>query len=729
VAKETREIELKVVATGDSELKALTRELEKVQAEAAKTNEQLGSIGKTLAGWGNALKTAGVLAAVGAVTAAFVGLGEAARRAMDDAANISNVSQKLGISAENLSKLRYAGEQADVPFEAIQKSAGILAKNMADLTGKISPATNALRQLGITAKTDMVDALGKIADELNKMPDGAEKTARAMQFFGKAGAELIPMLNDGATGLAAMAAEAEKLGLVWDQKAADQLENFGDNVSYIKKALEGFVIQLTEAATPALFALSEVIKDSIPGADAYKSSLSGVSDAIIVVSKNTVYAVANIRALLAVMDGFRQAFADMSTAIKAGLSAPLAAEGALAGGKGIAAARAAFTAQANQAAAAFDHAKHSIQDGAKAGAQIRADAEKTAAAIDAAYAKAKAGGGTTARPGGTLTNPDAKGDAAKAKADREAAAAALREQKQIEAELQAQREKGLQESEAYTKEMTAYADKINKAGSPWIQMREDIAKLNDAMATGMITAKGYDAEMKRINDTFQKNIGLTDSLTEQFKLIQKAIEDVSKDQIEMAADIKAGWEDIGKTLGQSISGLIAGTEKLRDVFQKTVQMMLQQLIKMAALKIFSSLTGDQQGGFLGSILKSLSGKAKGAAYQGGVELYGSGGVVGAPTAFGTATGIGVMGEAGPEAIMPLQRDSAGNLGVSAPPMNVEVHNYGGSTVDVRRTASDRLEIIVQAADYVARQIRQGGTGVARSIESSYGLGRGPGAFA
>jgi hypothetical protein len=728
VAKETREIELKVIATGDAELKALTRQLESVQAEAKKANDQLATIGDTIKGWSIQIKEAAVEKSIEVITESFAKLGEAIKGTFEEAATMSNVSKQIGIAADQLSALRYAGEQTDTPFEAIQKSAGILAKNMADLNGKISPATNALRQLGITAKTDMVTAFEKIADELNKMPEGAEKSARAIQLLGKGGAELIPMLNDGAEGLAKFAAEAQKLGIIWDQKSADQLEEFGDNVAYVKKALEGFVIQLTQAAAPALLALSQVIKDSIPGADTYKKSLLGVSDAIIFVSEKAIDAVATLQSLMAVLKGYRDAFEDILTGIQKGLSKPLDAYTALGTGKGITGAMAAWKADGAASEASFAHAAQSIANGAKASAQIKKDADDTKAALEAAYAKVKAGDPATPHPGGTIDNDQLSKQAAAAKAAKDAAAKALREQQQTEAELEAQRMAGLKASEDYTKQLQDYADKINKAGSPWIQMREDIDQLNKVMATGMITAKGYDAEMKRINDTFQKNIGFTDAMSDEWKRLSKVIEDAGKDIMDMKDNIQKGWVDLGKSLGDTISGLIAHTTKLRDAFQSMVADILKQLLKMAALKIFSSLTGDQQSGFFGQVLKGLGGKAKGAAYENGVEFFASGTVVNSPTPFATSTGIGVMGEAGPEAIVPLTRDTSGNLGVGASPVNVEVHNYGGSSVDVRRTADDRLQIIVQAADYVAKQIRQGGTGVARSIESSYGLGRGAGAF-
>jgi len=70
--------------------------------------------------------------------------------------------------------------------------------------------------------------------------------------------------------------------------------------------------------------------------------------------------------------------------------------------------------------------------------------------------------------------------------------------------------------------------------------------------------------------------------------------------------------------------------------------------------------------------------ADGAAFsKGKVTPFADGGVVGSPTVFPMANGMGLMGEAGPEAIMPLKRGKNGKLGVQAEGNqgNVTVENH------------------------------------------------------
>lgn len=98
--------------------------------------------------------------------------------------------------------------------------------------------------------------------------------------------------------------------------------------------------------------------------------------------------------------------------------------------------------------------------------------------------------------------------------------------------------------------------------------------------------------------------------------------------------------------------------------------------------------------------------AKGGAFAGGVQMFAHGGafsnsIVGRPTLFPFANGIGLMGEAGPEAIMPLRRDSQGRLGVSAANQNGAgttvqiVDQRGGGTIGREETTGPNGEQLVR----------------------------------
>jgi lambda family phage tail tape measure protein len=107
---------------------------------------------------------------------------------------------------------------------------------------------------------------------------------------------------------------------------------------------------------------------------------------------------------------------------------------------------------------------------------------------------------------------------------------------------------------------------------------------------------------------------------------------------------------------------------LAQIAAKAASSGIMQLIGQGIGAAFGvNLTGPAAGA---STTMSLNGSfaavaAKGMALENGVKKFAVGGVVDSPTLFPMANGTGLMGEAGPEAIMPLRRDAAGRLGISA----------------------------------------------------------------
>jgi lambda family phage tail tape measure protein len=123
--------------------------------------------------------------------------------------------------------------------------------------------------------------------------------------------------------------------------------------------------------------------------------------------------------------------------------------------------------------------------------------------------------------------------------------------------------------------------------------------------------------------------------------------------------------------------------------------------------------------------------AKGNVYDTGLQAFAKGGmftnsVVSSPTLFKFAKGTGLMGEAGPEAIMPLKRDSNGNLGVRAGggrSVDVVVNNYGSEKAETRETVDSRgnrkIEVII--GDMTAGEIARNGSASQKAIRGTFGL--------
>lgn len=96
-----------------------------------------------------------------------------------------------------------------------------------------------------------------VADIFHNTEDGIGKTALAVELFGKSGADLIPMLNDGKAGLKAFYAEAERLGLALSNEMIAKGDAFSDQLENIGEQVKGVKLQLGAALIPALSAATE----------------------------------------------------------------------------------------------------------------------------------------------------------------------------------------------------------------------------------------------------------------------------------------------------------------------------------------------------------------------------------------------------------------------------------------------------------------------------------------
>jgi hypothetical protein len=179
---------------------------------------------------------------------------------------LGKLSQKTGITVASLSALKYAGDLSDVSMESLRVGLGQLAKNMADAQIGTGEAQSAFAALGIQVAgargqlKPTEQQLLEIADKFAGMADGAGKTALAMKIFGRSGADLIPLLNEGRSGIEAMRKEAEHLGIVIRDEASAAARDFNDNLTRLKSALEGVKIQ---AAGPVILALKDLTEQML----------------------------------------------------------------------------------------------------------------------------------------------------------------------------------------------------------------------------------------------------------------------------------------------------------------------------------------------------------------------------------------------------------------------------------------------------------------------------------
>jgi phage-related minor tail protein len=161
--------------------------------------------------------------------------------------------------------------------------------------------------------------------------------------------------------------------------------------------------------------------------------------------------------------------------------------------------------------------------------------------------------------------------------------------------------------------------------------------------------------------------------------------------------------NIGGGLRRAFDGLVFDGGKLSDALKSVAKTMIDSVYGVAIRPVQNALGGAVANGLNGLLSGVLPFEKGGSFSQGRVMPFAKGGVVAQPTNFAMRGGAGLMGEAGPEAIMPLARGPDGRLGVqaagSARPVTV-VMNI--TTPDVQSFQRSQSQIAAQAQRLLAR---------------------------
>lgn len=188
-------------------------------------------------------------------------------------------------------------------------------------------------------------------------------------------------------------------------------------------------------------------------------------------------------------------------------------------------------------------------------------------------------------------------------------------------------------------------------------------------------AAGFDAELRRIHETF--------SATGK-----------GAQRLESA---------LSRGLRRAIDGAVFDGLKLSEALTQVGRSLVNAAYSAAVKPVTDHVAGlvtDVAGGLFGG----MNGFAQGAGFaQGRVMPFANGGVVHQATRFPMRGGWGLMGEAGPEAILPLARGADGRLGVQAGgagrPVSVTVNV---STPDVEGFRRSRTQIAAEVGRALAR---------------------------
>jgi hypothetical protein len=208
----------------------------------------------------------------GAFVAATAGALAATKSFANFADSVADASQRTGLSTQTLSELGYAAKLSASDMETLEKGFRTFTKGLVSRTNQ-----KALEAIGLDAKTLQQQSpdqqLEALFGAFQQISNPTQRAAMAMQIFGKAGADLVPLLLASGDEIKAMREEAKKLGVSLTAEQAAAASNFNDALDKMGIALQGVSTIIGSALAPLLTYLADGV---LIAAQAFSSWLASI---------------------------------------------------------------------------------------------------------------------------------------------------------------------------------------------------------------------------------------------------------------------------------------------------------------------------------------------------------------------------------------------------------------------------------------------------------------------
>jgi lambda family phage tail tape measure protein len=624
-----------------------------------------------------------VLAGLGAGVA-VAGLVNFAKAGIDAAASLEDLSEKTTLSVEFLSQLQVVTARTGDSLESVAQNAGRFARSVAEARAGNSELVEAFRAVGISVndlRTQNVDALfTTFATAIANAKDPTDALGVAVRIAGKSAADAVPFykeLAERGIGLATTTTEQAAAAA----KLQDEFRTLTSETEKFRRELTNFVVPILADLIRGFNTLRQLNLGEI-----FRLSLSGV---------NTENAARSLEEIDKQLEKLRSRQVPLG---EVDLLPPNVRAAARAG---------------DEAIKRLEAQRVAIQKLIFADANARPGPGPSVDRPDVRLPSAApaAGGGRSARDEEAEAIKKLEALAAEKRVSEELRRIA--EGERAETEFQLAADKQVIEFNEILLRGELERERIGIALSEQAE-RERAAQIAaaEAIKDKLDPTRAYERELQKIA-----------ALEEAGRLSPgqavAAVRRVSEEFKRANEETKAGSDiarDLGLTFTSAFENAVAGSKSFRDIL-KGIESDLLRLgtRKFVTEPLLGGLekilgTGASGGGIdfggilgrAGSALGGFFGFANGGAFgPGGVQAFASGGVVSRPTLFPFASGgtlrTGLMGEAGPEAIMPLRRGRDGKLGVAGggAPINVvinaqDVNSFRGSEAQIAATMAGVL---------------------------------------
>jgi len=219
---------------------------------------KLRAFGASISGVGRQLlMVSGVFAAGG-----IAGIAATAKAFGDMGGTLVDLSARTGVSVEALSGLEFAASQTGAELGTIEIGLKKMQDTLVQAAAGSKTAQTALSRLGLSvaqlAQLTPDQQFSRIAEAISHVRNPALRTAFALDIFGKSGTLLLPLLAEGAAGLAKYQDQAAKLGLVLSTEDAQAADDFGDSLATLWMQIKASAFSLGATLLPELHSLVDI---------------------------------------------------------------------------------------------------------------------------------------------------------------------------------------------------------------------------------------------------------------------------------------------------------------------------------------------------------------------------------------------------------------------------------------------------------------------------------------
>ena len=178
----------------------------------------------------------------------------------DTAKETKSLQRILGGTAEEMSHLVFASNEVGV-------STQLISGFMTRLSGHLSANDKAAQKLGVAYRDSNGELLSSqqvlfnLADKFKGMPAGIDRTALAVKTFGRAGTQMLPLLQKGSAGLKEMYENADKLGLTLSGEDLKAASEYTMNMKQMHATIKGVQLSIGRDLVPKLTTMMYVVQD------------------------------------------------------------------------------------------------------------------------------------------------------------------------------------------------------------------------------------------------------------------------------------------------------------------------------------------------------------------------------------------------------------------------------------------------------------------------------------